>query len=129
MKKHVSTFLVLAALAAVPALPASALTSAEIKACKAMGASIQARHADLQEQGEARLTLAEAVETAGAIWEDAEVHRLASKKHAADADAKKAAYEEKKAVFTRKEMAYQADAATLNHDVEAYNAKCSAKKG
>ena len=109
-------------------VPAShALTASEVKQCKAMGQSLQVRSAELQEQDQTRVTEAEAVETAGALWEDAEVHRYASPGHAAEADALKADFDALKSSFMKKEMTFFSNAAMLNEDMAAYNAMCAAK--
>lgn len=107
------------------ALPAAALSASEIRQCKALSASMKVRHGELTQKGESRTELAADVEAAGDVWEDAEVIRNFSSSHAADADAKKAIYETKKAEFRRIEMSFQADANQLNRDAADYNAACA----
>ncbi len=112
----------------LPLAPASALTDREVKQCKAMGASIKVRERQLTERGEARMSDAEAVEAAGEAWENAETIRPISAQHAADADAKKAAYDKLKTDFMRADMAYQSEVAMVNNDVAAFNGVCLPKK-
>lgn len=111
------------------ALPAGALTRDEIRQCEVMAATFEARTAKIEEARAARDLLAEQVEAAGAAWEDVEVHRNISARHAASADRAKADWEAAKAELARAEMALQADVRQLNGDMAQYNAKCAAEGG
>lgn len=125
MKTVIKSLCVSGLVLALPLASASALTSAEIKQCRAMGASLQVRQAELAEADEARLTLAEVVEFSGEIWEAAEATRNFGEAEAAEADRTKADYESQRADFIRKDMAFQSNVAQLNQDLAAYNALCA----
>ncbi len=107
----------------VPA--ASALTSQEIRACNAMRASIEVRQQEAGESVETRTKMTEEVELAGDAWEEAEALRLFSETHAADADAKKMAYETLKGDLMSFEMALQSQVAVLNADAADYKESCA----
>ena len=68
---------------------------------------------------------AEVVETKGEAWDDVEVMRNASKKHAKTADAAKADYEAAKADLLRMELGLREAVKALNADFEAYNQTCA----
>lgn len=122
---NLSTCLLSVTLSLGFALPANALSAAEIKQCRALGASMQVRHIELTEKRESRTALAADVEVLGELWEEAEIIRNFSRQNAVDADEKKAVYDAKKSEFRRIEMSFQADANQLNRDVADYNAVCS----
>lgn len=127
MLKHLSLLSALALSAPLLVPSAAALSAAEIKQCRALGASLQVRQGELTEMTEAREALVEQVQTAGDAWESAEALRNFGKAKAAEADSTKATYDALKKDLMRKEMALQSAAGMLNGDVADYNAMCVKK--
>ncbi len=114
-------------ISSLSALVAVFLFSAPVamaQSCSEQAASLQAQQVEAQAIAEARVTLVDEVEAAGDAWDDVEIHRLASKAHAAKADEAKLAYEALKADLFEKESSLQLLVASLNKDVAAYNTKC-----
>lgn len=118
MKPMISSFGALAAMFVLAAPQASALS------CSQQAADLQTRQVKAQSLADSRVELVEEVEAAGDVWEDLEVHRLASPAHADAADAAKNEYESLKADLMDKEAALQALLISLNEDVATYNAAC-----
>lgn len=120
----IRTLLALTLCAAALAGPAFANGKADT-ACKAMQASLVPRQADIDVLHARRDASAEAVELAGQAWEDAEIHRLVSARHAEAADREKLAYEEARKQLARDELALQSTLKQFNTDVAAFNARCT----
>ena len=114
-------------IAGAHAAVAEANGASDLKACKAMAATLAPKQADIEDMTAERDTAAETAETTGEAWEDAEIHRRASAGHAAAADEAKAAYGEAKRLLARREMALKASVAQFNDDVAAYNNQCARK--
>ena len=106
------------------ALAAFATPFAVAQTCGQQASELQAQQTEAQEIADARLTLLDEVEAAGDVWEDLEVHRLASSGHASSADEAKAKYEALKADLVQKESDLQARVVALNESVAAYNQRC-----
>lgn len=106
---------------------AEAMTAADVKRCNAMAATLAPKKAEIQQMQEKRDAMAETVEAKGDIWEELEVHRLASAGHAAQADAAKADYESSKKDLMKTEFALQALARQFNQDIASYNQSCATK--
>lgn len=123
--KHI--FIPLALLVAASMPSASAMTANEARACNAMAASFGPKKADFEILVAERDRLVLVVEETGDAWEAAEALRNFSAQHAADADARKAAYDNAVVQFDAAEMAYRVTGAQLNEDFAAYNAKCATK--
>ena len=115
----------LLALLVLPVSTASALTAQEAKACQAMAASFAPKKVEFDGLVTRRDALVIEVEEAGDVWEAAEALRNFSAGHAAEADAKKATYDEAVKQFDGVEQAYRVTGAQLNEDFAAYNAKCA----
>ncbi|ABI76465.1 hypothetical protein HNE_1672 [Hyphomonas neptunium ATCC 15444] len=109
------------------AATASANGASDVKACKAMAATLPPKQTDITRMTETRDAAAETVETAGTAWEDAETHRLVSSGHAATADQAKAAYDAAKQVLARRELALQASVSDYNDDIAVFNSRCAKK--
>ena len=112
-------------IAGAHAAVAEANGASDLKACKAMAATLAPKQADIADMTAERDAAAEATETTGEAWEDAEIHRRISAGHAATADEAKAAYGEARQLLARREMALQASVAQFNDDVAVYNARCA----
>lgn len=121
MKPMISSLSFVGALAAMVVLAAP---QASALSCSQQAADLQTRQVKAQSLADSRLELVDEVEAAGDVWEDLEVHRLASASHAEAADAAKFEYETLKADLLDKELALQALLISLNEDVAAYNAAC-----
>ncbi|MEM9055596.1 MAG: hypothetical protein AAGB16_09750 [Pseudomonadota bacterium] len=124
MIKTLTSFALAASIFGLSAPMATALTSAQIKQCNAMGKSLKARQAEAAKKAEARKVLHDKVEAAGDAWDDVEIHRLASAGHAKTADEAKAKYEALKADLIKQNMAVQSLVNQINEDVAAYNGLC-----
>ena len=109
------------------AATANANGASDVKACKAMAATLAPKQADITKMTASRDEAAAQVEATGEAWEDAETHRLVSPGHAATADTAKAAYESAKQAFARQEMALQASVSQYNDDIAAFNGRCATK--
>ncbi|MBK8199352.1 MAG: hypothetical protein IPK75_13425 [Acidobacteria bacterium] len=109
------------------AAPALAAGTRDAAACKAMQATLAPRQTEIADLTAARDAAAELTEVSGEAWEDVEIHRLASKAHAAAADEAKAAYEAAKAKLARDELALQDAVVRFNDDVAAFNTRCTSK--
>ena len=109
------------------AVPASALTQAEIKQCNAMAASFSAKKAELTKAKKALEEKAAATELAGEEWEAAEQEKLFSSEAAQKASDTKAHWTTLKSEFAKDQMALQSKLQMLNTDVAAYNQKCATK--
>ncbi len=104
--------------------PASALTAAEVRECRALGASLQVRQTEIEAKANEREALRVRMEQAGDEWEAAEAMRLFGPDQAGDASAKKDQYEGLKKRLARREMALQSTVGMLNRDVYDYNQRC-----
>lgn len=111
--------------AAAHAASADAMTSADMKRCKAMAATMAPKKAEIETLEAKRDELAAVTETKGEAWEDAEVMRLASSGHAQAADERKQSYTEAKKKFLATEQALQSMTRQFNQDVISYNQSCS----
>lgn len=123
--------LILAAIFALaaPVASADAASSAkELARCQAMSATFKPKQKEIAKLKDARDEQAEIVETKGEAWDDVEVMRNASRKHAKTADAAKADYEAAKADLLRMELGLQEAVTALNADFEAYNQTCATRK-
>ncbi|PKP83357.1 MAG: hypothetical protein CVT79_00690 [Alphaproteobacteria bacterium HGW-Alphaproteobacteria-18] len=109
------------------AATADANGASDMKACKAMAATLAPKQADITEMTTTRDAAAATLETTGDAWEDAETHRLVSASHAATADTAKAAYDDARQVLARRELALQASVRQYNDDVAAFNSRCARK--
>ena len=118
---------ILGAFAFALAGPAMANGKTDVAACKAMQATLVPRQAEIDDLVSHRDASAVAIEDAGVVWEDVEIHRLVSKSQADAADAGKAAYEAARQQLARDEMALQAALKQFNADVAMFNARCSPK--
>ena len=127
MIKHIPFMCSLAIAACLMTPTASALTGAQAKQCRALGASLQVRQVEAKTMGEARDGLAETVELAGEEWEAAEAMRNFGADQAAEADARKTSYDQLRSDLMRKEMALQSAVGMLNGDVYDYNEVCAEK--
>lgn len=127
MKRTIFALSAITALSVVATPIAAALTSSQVKECKAMGADLQARQVKAQKLADERLALVDEVEAAGEAWEDVEIHRRASAGHAAKADEAKAVYNGLKTTLMAKEVTLQDLVASLNGEVASYNRKCVKK--
>lgn len=107
---------------------APALASTDAAACKAMQAALVPRQEDLAELSATRDASALRVEETGLAWEDLEIHRLISERHAAEADRQNAIYEAARQKLARDEMALQSSLKQFNADVAVYNGRCAARK-
>lgn len=107
---------------------APAYASSGTSACKALQAALVPRQAELTELTEVRDASAARVEEAGQAWEDVEIHRLVSDRHAAEADQTKAVYEDARQKLARDEMALQSTLKQFNTDVAVFNGRCTTKK-
>lgn len=114
-------------IAGAHAAVAEANGASDLKACKAMAATLAPKQADIADMTAERDAAAEAVETHGEAWEDAEVHRRVSASHAAAADRAKAAYDDARKLLASHEMALQSSVTQFNDDVAAYNSRCARK--
>ncbi|MEZ6000808.1 hypothetical protein [Hyphomonas sp.] len=116
------------ALAAPVAAADAAVSAKELARCQAMSATFKPKQEEVVKLKVARDAQAEIVETKGEAWDDVEVMRNASKKHAKAADVAKADYEAAKADLLRMELGLQEAVTSLNADYEAYNQTCATKK-
>ena len=114
---------VLAGLLCLAALPASASTD-----CEAQAESLRAAQEDVVERQSARDALVGQVEEAGEEWQSAESMRLFSEAHAREAMVTKKDYEALKAELAAMDEDLQADAASVNAQVEAFNATCATER-
>ncbi|WP_291202859.1 hypothetical protein [Hyphomonas sp.] len=108
--------------------PALANGKPDLKACKAMQATLAPREAEIAALTGKRDASALLAEEVGVRWEDAEIHRLVSAAHAAAADRERAAYETAKKQFARDEFALQSAVKQFNTDVSIFNARCVSQK-
>jgi SMC interacting uncharacterized protein involved in chromosome segregation len=116
---------VIFALAAPVAAADAASSAKELARCQAMSATFKPKQEEIVKLKDARDAQAEVVETKGEVWDDVEVMRNASKKHAKTADAAKADFETAKADLLRMELGLQEAVKALNADFEAYNQTCA----
>jgi hypothetical protein len=108
--------------------PALANGKPDLKACKAMQATIAPREAEIAELTAKRDASALLAEEAGVRWEDAEIHRLVSTAHAATADRERAVYDAAKQQLARDELALQSSVKQFNTDVSVFNSRCSSTR-
>lgn len=127
MKRTFSTLSVAAAICFAITPAASALSASQAKACNTLGADLQKRQAKAQKLAAERLSLLDEVEDAGDAWENTETLRNFGDAEAAEADANKATYDSLKRDLLAKEQTLQNLIASLNTEVDAYNAKCVKK--
>lgn len=106
---------------------AEANGASDLKACKAMAATLGTRQADITQMTAARDAVAETVEITGEAWEDTEAHRLASSQHAAAADTARAAYDKATQQLSHQETALQAAVNQYNDDISVFNSRCAKK--
>ena len=127
MKKIVTAFSAIAALIITATPVANALTSSQVKECKAMGADLQARQVKAKKLADERLVLLDELEVSGDTWENAETMRNFGASEAAEADRSKAEYNILKSNLLTKEFALQDLVGSLNGEVSSYNRKCVKK--
>ncbi len=112
-------------IAFAPAAAAQATEQADLAACQAMEAAFAPRKAEIDALQATRDAAAAAAETHGAAWEEFEVHRNVSARHAEAANREKAAYDEARKALARAEMALQASLRQYNADAAVFNARCT----
>jgi hypothetical protein len=122
MLRHTFTAVLIALSFAAPSL---ANGKPDLKACKAMQATLAPREAEIAELTGKRDASALLAEETGERWEDTEIHRLVSAAHAADADRERAAYNAARQQLARDELALQSTVKQFNTDVSAFNGQCS----
>lgn len=122
--KHILFATIFAMTAAAP--PAAALSQKDVRACKAMTERVTEGKAEIADLRARRDSLAESAETAGANWEEAEVHRNISARHGAAADQAKAQWEAAQAELAEAETALQARIAEVNKTSARFNERCAA---
>ena len=127
MIKHIPLVSILAIAASLTAPTASALSAAQVRQCRALGASLKVRQVEAKTMSADRDGLLETVELAGDEWEAAEVMRNFGAVQAAEADARKTSYDQLRSDLMRKEMALQSAVGMLNVDVYDYNDFCVKK--
>lgn len=127
MKKVISILSALAAVTVVAMPAATALTSSQVKECKAMGADLQARQVKAKKLADERLVLLDELEVSGDTWENAETMRNFGASEAAEADRTKAEYDTLKSNLLTKEVTLQDLVSSLNSEVATYNRKCVKK--
>lgn len=108
-----------------PAATAQANSAQDAELCRVMSATMTPRKAEIETMTAERDAAAAEVELTGDVWEDAEVHRLASASHARTADTARAAHDEARKLLSRREQALQATLRQFNSDVAAFNARCA----
>ena len=111
---------VLVAACCLTSLPAAATTD-----CQAQADKLRKAQADIVAQQAARDALLSDVEEAGETWQAAEQTRLFSEAHARDAIAAKSAYDGLKADLAALEDDLQSNAASVNAQIETFNANCA----
>jgi len=127
MIKHIPLVSILAIATCLMVPTASALTGAQVKQCRALGASLKVRQVEAKTMSADRDGLLETVELAGDEWEAAEAMRNFGAAQATEADARKASYDQLRSDLMRKEMALQSAVGMLNVDVYDYNDFCVTK--
>ena len=118
-------YLTLFALLASAAVPASALTQAEIEKCNAMSQSFSAKQTAIKKAKAALDKKAELAEEAGERWEAAEEMKLISARNAKMASDAKTEWERLKNEVYREQMALQSNLKMLNKDIAAFNTSCA----
>jgi hypothetical protein len=93
-----------------------------------MAATMAPKKAEIETLQAKRDEMAMGVEQLGEVWEDAEIHRLASPALAAKADEIKVAYQEARQKLMATEYALQALARQFNRDIASYNQSCATAK-
>lgn len=121
MKKIVS-LLAIGFVLAIPA--ASALTQGEVRECQALSQSFGPAKAALTAKVTERDALAVEAEAAGETWENAENVRTLGAEAAAEADALRVRFDEKKAAFELVEAELFEASQKLNKDFARFNTLC-----
>jgi len=111
-------------IAAVPALPAAALTQDEARRCAVMAKTFEGKSAEIADREAARAEAAAAAEAAGETWETAEAMRNFGEAQAAEADAARATYDAAKRRFEGHDAALRSATQMLNRDIAEYNRTC-----
>jgi len=124
MMKNIAMLGALALSTLATVAPASALTAAQVRECRAMGASLQVRQTETEAKASERAALQARIEQAGDEWEAAEAMRLFGQAQAAEATASKERYDGLKQKLARREVALQSTVGMLNRDVYDYNQRC-----
>ena len=124
---HMKLLILAAVLMTCAAPQAAGFSQADIRACNGMAKSAKNQKAEVEQLKTARDALAQAAEEAGARWEDAEIHRNASARHAAAADAAKAEWDAAREAVRTSEAELQARVSELNATAAQYNARCAAE--
>ncbi len=119
--------LVFTGLALAPAASAQTrqASASDSEFCQMLRGVMTPQRAELEQLETERDAAAETVESLGESWEDSEVHRNVSARHAAAADRDKAAYDEARQALARKELALAAALRDYNRQVETFNARCA----
>ncbi len=110
------------------AMPAAALKPSAAGTCRTMAGELAHAQEKIVGLKADRDALAQDAETAGAAWEDSEVHRLISDRHAARANTDQAAFEAAKSALAEAEAQLQANVSSYNQSAADYNARCAPKK-
>ncbi len=116
-----SLVLVIALFAAAP------VAFADMAACNAMKATFKPKEAEIAKLTEKRDDIALVVEAKGEAWDDAQITRLFSTRHARTADLLKADYETVERELVNAEIGLSATVRQYNMDVAQYNAACATK--
>lgn len=114
--------LVLGAILISPA--AFGLTGEQARECQGLAKSFGPAKAALEKQVAERDALAASAEAAGEAWENAENVRTLGAEKAAEADALRITFDERKAAFERVEADLFEKSQKLNSDFARFNALC-----
>lgn len=112
-------FLALAVLIAAPA------AFADMDACAALKATFAPKESEIAALTEKRDDMALVLEAKGEAWDDAEVTRRFSTRHARTAELLKADYETVERALVNAEIGLQATVRQYNMDVSQYNGVCT----
>jgi sensor domain CHASE-containing protein len=119
--------LIFAGLALAPAATAQnrQASASDAEFCELLRGVMAPQHAELEQLEAERDAAAETVEALGEAWEESEIHRRVSTRHAAAADRDKAAYDDARQGLARKELALAAALRDYNRQVATFNARCA----
>lgn len=106
---------------------AVAMTPQEIRQCRAMAETFQAKQSEILALQESQAALAVEAEALGEAWEAKEEQRLFSESHAAEADEAKRAFETARNVANRAAMDLNSKARMFQADAAQFNEKCAAQ--
>ena len=120
--KKIASLLALGFILAIPA--ASALTQEQARECRALAESLGPAKAALETRVAERDGLAAEAEAAGEAWENAENVRTLGAEAAAEADALKITFQDKKAAFELVEADLFENLQKLTADSNRFNNLC-----